>query len=399
MSRFGAPWTLAATCLLLAAGSSAAQSIDPLDTARSPRLRTDQVVRVGDGDLREDYFFEKVTGAAVLSPDAFVVLDRGSGEARTYDLAGTLKSKVGGAGKGPGEFVEALGLEALPGGRLMVWDGDLQRATVFGPDGMLQSTASPALGPMAIFFSGFVGGLSDGSWIQRLARNPMELRDEPEGPRRDMLVFRHVGSDGKLLERIAVLGPERVLVKYSQVSWEGVTPIFGRDLVSAMRGDTLLLALTDSLSVKRFTASGSPLPPLRLPRPTRPAGRQMAAAARAQLVAEAKAAGSASGGPLPGMTEYRRGKIESIEKLPAEATLPAFSDLLVGADGIVWVREFRIPGEPKAERWFSMGTDFRPTGWIEIPDEGRLVAAGYGLLVTVVKDEMDVESVVVLRLQ
>jgi len=392
----GRPLRIAFACMLMGTGAAAGQTADPLDTVRVPRLAMVELVRVGGDDLRENYLFESVRDAEVLAPDAFAVLDGGSNEARTYGTDGILRRKVGGEGKGPGEFVSAGRMSALPGGRLVVWDGRLQRATLFEPDGSVESTGSPDFGPMALFFSGFVAALPDGSWIQRLDRNPLDLRDEPEGPRRDTLVFRHVSVDGKPLERVAaVRGPRRILVKYDPTSWAPERPILGRDLISVVKGDTLLLALTDSLIVMRFAADGTALAPLRLPRPARPAGRQLVDAARAELVAEAKAAAAPTGSSLPGMVAFQRGRIESLNEMPAEETVPAFAGLLVGADGTLWVREYRLPGEPKTERWFRMGRDFRANGWLDVPEGGRLMAAGYGLLVAVVKDDLDVESVVV----
>lgn len=392
-------WALGIAWILIGAGGASGQDADPLDTASVRRLGVAELARVGGDDLREGYLFERVRDAVVLGPDAFVILDGGSSEALTYGIDGILRGKVGGEGQGPGEFGSARRLSALSGARLMVWDSQLQRATVFGPDGTVESTASVDLGPMAGFFSGFVAALPDGSWIQRVDRNPLELRDEPEGTRRDTLVFRHVSADGNLLDPVAaVLGPRRILVKYGPTSWAPEPPILGRDLISVLKGDTLLLGLTDSLRILRFTADGPPLPPLRLPRPERTAGRRLADAVRAELVAEAEGAGARPrGASLPGLAAFQRGRIESLKRMPAEETVPAFAGLLVGADGSLWVREYRLPNEPKAERWFRMGPDFRPDGWLDVPESGRLLAAGYGLLVTVVKDDLDVESVVVHR--
>lgn len=86
----------------------------------------------------------------------------------------------------------------------------------------------------------------------------------------------------------------------------------------------------------------------------------MVDAARAELVAEAEAAAATpTGSSLPGISAFERGRVESLKKIPAEETVPAFAGMLVGADGTLWVREFRLPGEPKAERWFRMGPGSR----------------------------------------
>lgn len=394
-------WTCGLTWILLAAGGVSGQTVDPLNTTSVRALRVAELTRVGGDDLREGYWFERVGDAEVLGPGAFVVLDGGSSEVRTYGVDGILRGKVGGEGPGPGEFASARRVSRLPQGRLMVWDSQRQRATVFGPEGAVESTASVNLGSMALFFSSFVGALSDGSWIQRIGSHPLDLRDQPEGARRDTVVFRHVSADGELLEAVAaVLGPRRILVKYSPISWAPEPPILGRDLISVLKGDTLLLAHTDSLRVMRFTADQTTFPPLRLPRPVRTAERRLVDAVRAELLEQARGTGTRQRSvSLPGLAAFKEGRIESLKEMPAEETVPAFADLLVGADGTLWVQEYRLPEEPKEERWFRMGPGFRPDGWLDVPAGGRLVAAGYGLLVSVVKDEMDVESVVVHRVR
>lgn len=389
------------TGVLVGAGAAAGQSADPLDTTRVPRLRVSEVTRVGGHDAREDYLFDGVRDVAVLGPDAFVVLDAGSHEARTYGLDGILREKVGGEGEGPGEFVSPSRVSVLPGGRLMVWDGRLQRASVFELDGSVQTTRAHEVGPMALFFSGFAGALPDGSFVQRVNPNPLDLRDEPEGARRDTTFFRHVSAEGEPLGPVvSVLGPRRILVKYDRSSWTREPPIFGRELISAVRNETLLLAFTDSLHVRRFAADGTEFAPLRLRRPVRTAGPRRIEAARAELLADAQeAAATTTGSSMPALSALQRGRVESLRDRPAEETIPAFAGLLVGADGTLWIREYPLPGEPKGQRWFRMGEDFRPDGWFDLPESSRFLAAGHGLLVSVAEDDLDVESVVVHRIR
>ncbi|MEJ2239022.1 MAG: hypothetical protein P8X82_12050 [Gemmatimonadales bacterium] len=46
-------------------------------------------------------------------------------------------------------------------------------------------------------------------------------------------------------------------------------------------------------------------------------------------------------------------------------------------------------------RWFLMNDDFMPVGWIELPLNEQLLAAGPNRFIVLRKDELDVESVVV----
>ena len=67
--------------------------------------------------------------------------------------------------------------------------------------------------------------------------------------------------------------------------------------------------------------------------------------------------------------------------------------MLVGSDLGFWVEDYLHPTEDNT-RWFLMGSDLRPTGWIELPPKERLLAAGPDKVIVLRKDELDVESVV-----
>jgi len=105
-------WTIA--WLLWGVGRLSAQTTDPLDPGAVRRLRVTEVTQIGGDDLREAYVFDRIRDAAVVSSDAFVVLDGGSNEARTYGLDGIIRSKVGGKGQGPGEFASAGRIDGSP---------------------------------------------------------------------------------------------------------------------------------------------------------------------------------------------------------------------------------------------------------------------------------------------
>ena len=85
-----------------------------------------------------------------------------------------------------------------------------------------------------------------------------------------------------------------------------------------------------------------------------------------------------------------------IDALSSEESLPAFEELLTaGPDGF-WVREYLYPGE-SVQRWFRLSGDLEPTGWIELSAGDVLLAANEDTLVVLTTDDLDVETVVILR--
>jgi len=391
---------LVTVLVVVAAGGVAAQGADPFDTERLPELTLSDIVRVGDGSDQMDYLFDRIQDVAVLSPDVFAVVDGGSNEVRAYDSNGTLVWKVGGEGDGPGEFRSASRLTPLPNGRFLVWDGGTGRATTFGADRSVLATATADFGPMATFTARFVSALTDGSWIQRIEVSPLELRDEPEGTRRDSVRFVHVSADGATQRNLAtILGPERYLAKHSSITWERLRLVLGSELVVAVRSDTLFVATTDSMTISRFEPSIGVLSPLRIQRPVREAVRSAQEAERSRLLAAAEPPTESSGQSLPGMNAMMSGRVKALREMPAKASYPAFSDLLIGGDGKVWIKEYRTADDEDSELWYRMGPDLRPDGWTLLPEEEELAAVGHGLFISVATDEYGVQTIVVRSAQ
>lgn len=72
--------------------------------------------------------------AAFRNGDRIVVAYRDDQEIRIYDLQGRLKSRLGGAGEGPGEFRDIVALTPL-GDSIVAFDAALWRVSVFDPHG------------------------------------------------------------------------------------------------------------------------------------------------------------------------------------------------------------------------------------------------------------------------
>ena len=375
-----------------------AQASDPFDTATLPRIDADLLVRVGGHDTRTDYLFSTVRGAVVLDSATVAVLDRGSKEVRAYGLDGVLLWKVGGEGEGPGEFRFPTWMGGLRDGHFMVWDPDLHRATVFDQAQRVVRSDVHEVGVMSRVRSRFVGAFTDASWVRQVEVHPMNLRDVPAGLRRDSIQFVRMRPAGEIARDLLVSeGPERWLVRFTPTSWVRERPIFGHDLLAGVQGDTLLLLRTDSLVLDRVTREGQRLSSLRLRRPIRPVTRRMVEQHRAQLVAKAEASARSAVDQPMGIGQASAARAAALRSLPAAESLPAVADLLVAADGGVWLREFEADGHH--ELWFSLDRTFNPSGWLALPPGERLVAVGHGRLVSVFQDDLDVETLVVRALR
>jgi hypothetical protein len=77
---------------------------------------------------------------------------------------------------------------------------------------------------------------------------------------------------------------------------------------------------------------------------------------------------------------------------------PAYLRLIVSAEGDVWAERYRSkPGLPAT--WTVFGADGRARGSITVPAGVGLRAVGPGRVVATRRDDLDVEHVVVWRLE
>ncbi|TVP59879.1 MAG: hypothetical protein EA351_01165 [Gemmatimonadales bacterium] len=103
----------------------------PLGLAENPE------VRIGVVDGASEYQWTRPVAAARLSDGSFAVLEQAPAEVRVFDSSGGFLGRMGAGGDGPGEFRSPVGLAALPGDTILVWDRGSTRLSWFGVDGTL----------------------------------------------------------------------------------------------------------------------------------------------------------------------------------------------------------------------------------------------------------------------
>lgn len=109
-----------------------------LDRPNPVRLAEAPGVRIGVLEGAPEYQWTRPVAAVRLSDGGFAVLEQVPAEVRVFDASGRFLHRVGGAGEGPGEFRAPVGLVALAGDTLLVWDRGARRLSWFSVDGALQ---------------------------------------------------------------------------------------------------------------------------------------------------------------------------------------------------------------------------------------------------------------------
>ena len=124
-------------------------------------------------DGSEEYQFVNVLAASRQSDGDLVVLDGGAQSVRLYDAGGKFLRTLGGAGSGPGEFVNPGQVLVTEEDSVIVWDNALFRLTRFDPAGELAEVRTVDLAAIAKaldppLYPGSIIPLADGRLLVRL---------------------------------------------------------------------------------------------------------------------------------------------------------------------------------------------------------------------------------------
>jgi hypothetical protein len=104
-------------------------------TDEAAALRLVEELRIGELEGADEYQFADVDFVLPASGGGVYVWDRIVGALRQYDAAGRFVRRIGGFGRGPGEYRAANGLVQLRDGRLVLWDPENVRMNVYDSAG------------------------------------------------------------------------------------------------------------------------------------------------------------------------------------------------------------------------------------------------------------------------
>ncbi|MDE2761357.1 MAG: hypothetical protein OXQ94_05350 [Gemmatimonadota bacterium] len=317
----------------------------------------------------------RVGDALLLGGGGLAVANTGESEVLILSVDGSLATRVGGQGEGPGEFREITTLLATEAG-FLAYDSRLARLNEFSETGrfLTSSRLDPqsaivSLRPLATDTAGHV--------LAILGEQRFFL---PEGMKRDttpLLSFTDLGAEP---DTLGVLPAKEW--SYGGIPGGGATrsePAFGRDIVAYGFGDRALIGDTDVLSLSIYGADG------RLTRRIRGTGGGWAVtteeieASRAERLAR----------PGPDAPDWY---LQFIENAPYRDTHPAFHSALLGPGEMVWIGLATRLGE-ETRRWLVVGTDGQPRGWLDLPAKASVLAMDADRFAILLRDANDEEEV------
>lgn len=277
------------------------------------------------------FVFQYVVGATRLDDGRVIVADAGFGELRCFSPEGDHAWTAGGLGEGPGEFRVLDWVRPFGPDSLVAYDRSLRRITVFDRNGAVGRTVN-VRPPNSALSPTVMGVLADGSLILRAAPHVTPNTVSPGINQWEELVLRYT-PHGQLVDTIAtVLGSEYLALVVA--GRRNILPRpFSPHSVVAVSSDRVYVAYTGDYTIAEYDLAGTLQRLVRLVAPNHPV-----TAAHRELYAQNWLAETDA--------ESDRSRIRRLlEIAPFPDALPAFSSILIDADGHLWVENYRVPGE------------------------------------------------------
>jgi len=324
----------------------------------------------------------RVFGASRLSDGRIALVNQGTQELRIYDVAGRFIRSAGRAGQGPGEFRDAFHLWVLPGDSIWVGDYRPWQFHVFSPEGNWVRTVRPT--PEYANSPEVVNVLDDGSSV--LASRPL-IAYSRRFEVRDLTVVVH-GPDGALRDTIGMYPNGRWGILSDEPGSPGLYPLFESFVRVDASASRVVIGHGSRPEFSIFdAASGFDLK--RIIRWTTRSREVTAAdisAERERLVA-----------PYAEMDPAMRKRLIDplvSEQRPVADEFPAFSTVMLGRAGDLWVREYVKPREPESNPWIVFGPDGQLQCRAALPVVDQVLEFGPGYFLALDRDDLGVERVV-----
>ena len=352
---------------------------DPSASDATCAVGEEPLLVVGDREDDPAHLFGRVVGAARLSDGSVAVVDPTVDQVRVFDDTGEHLRSLGRLGDGPGEFKNAWLVWVRPGDTLWVGDHRPWRYNVFAADGVWSRAVE--LDPIYQNPSRGGGVLSTGLLVA--ARRTPAREASFDTP--DTLIVEAHDADGKLVGVLARL-PNRRSGQLQDSSWPDlfIDPVFDSRASVSARGDRIAMGTSRKAEVRVLDSAYRLTTIVRWNAGDRSvSGADVDAYREEYRASEAwRSEPSRLDGP---MLSPRR---------PVADQFPAFSGLLMGNAGHLFVFPYPRPGQSRPTTMV-----FAPTGEFLCrlpPMPGHSLAeAGPDYLLTVHLDELDVPTVVV----
>ncbi len=304
-------------------------------------------VSIGVEEGEQEYMLSQLNGAVRLSDGRIVIAQGSTDDIRYYAPDGTFIRTAGRAGQGPGEFSEPFYMTVLPGDTIYVGDYRPWQFLVFDENGEWVRTVRPM--PLLINPPSPARVLANGELI---LGEENRRSDAPPAtfPMRTISLQRYAQT-GELRDTLGIFDNAR----YGQVKQEQgalyVFPLFESFAQFAVRGNHIVTGHGRATELRVHRADSA----FTLERIVRwnDGPRDISAA---DIDAERETTRARYANMPPERVAMMVEPLVS-EQQPVAEQFPAFSQLHMGTDQRLWIREQPRPRDTTDYKWISFAPD------------------------------------------
>jgi hypothetical protein len=368
-------------------------------TSAAWSLSSSPVLAIGEEGVAQ-YELGDIIGLGKLDSDEWVLYDRAAHQLRFYDRNGRFLRSSGRDGEGPGEFRSVYYMQVVAGRTIYVYDQQLRRLSRLNSRGKIEQSWALFVPTRAAVLRA-IGQVDDTSFvwmnfpIARCAENAIAI-DSLTYYRFDIAAR---GSDevepGRLTPIVKASGRQTWGSKLNVTGQclPSINPFVPHPLEAIAPG-VLVVAERSGVKLTRYRFDDGQIEHIVIPIARRPLlrpvidaeiDRRVSATPRDEL-----------GRPLPrsaGMSLYER----SLREMPYPDSLPAVDQLVLDADGLIWLRAFALREDSTAE-WTIANPDGSIAARLSMPARFRVFEIGLDYVAGIERDDLDVQRVVVRSL-
>ena len=361
------------------------------DPVRTLRASAEPLVSIGPGQgVDSPYELFQVEGALRLADGSVVALSQGHYEVRRFGPDGRHLWTAGRYGEGPGEFeLPVLLATCSTDDRIVIYDRAQYRVTTLNGDGELVDDYLFDFGDRTPY--GVITCAPSGRMVFTQYGNDSQ-RPGREGPYRwlvDMIYSDGEGASPQVFRR-KVPGADRMLFFLNGVPVTEGPRIWGRTVLFAPIDNGVWIGTADNHEIELVDWDGTTIGRIQWNGPGTEVTEEHIGAYRDELYEAFRSEGRDD-------WEQRFNGYWDFQRPNLPDRFPAYTKLII-ADGLIWVRHFRAPGQPE-QHWLGFNDDGVHVATMFLPSRMKVQDLGPDWVLAVVADPLGTEQLVVHALE
>lgn len=341
---------------------------------------------VGTLDGPADQQLDRVADATILPDGSLAILNAGPARVQLYGRGGSYRAALGRRGDGPGEFRSPRWL-SVRSDTLMVFDPlqESGRLSLFSLEGTFIGSERVTVQGLSYPTPDLL--LPDGSYLDQVSEGSIGWTEVGHVVYTRFLV--RYPRDGSSVDTLfEAPGGEAYREEFADGISQSLVP-FGREERTAVGRDRIYVGNGAEAAIEAHDLAGRHVLSIRIDANRREVTEQD----RERWIAATLSASIYEARPDAAERARRR-----FDEAPLPDLMPVHGALATDAEGRLWVQRYTPPWEDGNE-WWVFAHDGRWLGSVELPPGLEVFEIGEDYVLGLERDELDVESVVLLPME